>query len=395
MLLVSISSCKDVLEPLPNDGTTPNPIIDPVVQNLPGSALISYTLPDDVSLLYVKAEYEYKGVKMNVKSSYYKNTILIEGFADTLTHAVILYAVSRGEKASIPVTVQIKPLTAPIQDVYTSLLVKESFGGFITKFNNPAQANVVINVLRYDTIKKEWSPLDAYYSNAASGEFATRGLDSLEQQFGFFAKDRWNNKTDTLKLMIKPVYEMQLDGTKFVDMRKRYPIPQMPPLPPSGAGLREPLDYSTSLVFKNMFDASVTSLFHTKQGIDQPMWIPIDLSAKYILSRYKLYQRTGIYLFSHGNPHEWEIWGTNTPNDPLSWVKLTHEIMIKPSGLPIGGVDNNDIALGVSGQEFMFPEDMPAVQYIAWKSIDAWGSVESAMGMFHLGALYFWGQAVK
>ena len=122
LLLVSISACKqDIMGPIPNDGTTPKPVSNATVINLPGGAQITYTLPDDANLLYVKAEYQFQGALVNVISSYYKKTILIQGFADTLTHEVKLYAVSRGENASTSISVQIKPLPAPVQKVFASL----------------------------------------------------------------------------------------------------------------------------------------------------------------------------------------------------------------------------------------------------------------------------------
>lgn len=396
MLLVAISACKqDVHVPIPNDGTTPKPISNPIVQNLAGGALISYTLPDDANLLYVRAEFDYKGVKMDVKSSFFKKTIVLEGFADTLIHSVNLYAVSRGEKASTPVTVQIKPLAAPIQNVFRTLSVKEGFGGFAVKFVNPSLGNVMIGVLQFDPILKEWSQIDAYYTNLALAEFSTRGLDSTQQLFGFFAKDRWNNKTDTLKLILKPIYEVKLDGTKFVDMRTKLPIPQNTPLPVSGLGLKDMVDYSSSYPVKNLFDGNISTMFHTRQAYDQPSWLPVDLGKTYRLSRYKLWQRTSTFLFNHGNPHEWEMWGTNTPLIASSWVKLTHEIMIKPSGFPAGTNSNDDVNAGNLGQEYLFPVDVSPVRYIGWKNLDSWGSVEGAFGFFHLMELTFWGQVVQ
>lgn len=397
MFLVTITACKqDVLGPLPNDGTTPKPISDPVVQNMSGSALITYTLPDDPSLSYVRAEYELNGAIVDVKSSNYKRTILIEGFNDTLTHQVTLYAVSRGEKASTPVIVQIKPLDSPIKKVFDSFTVLASFGGVVVNINNPSLGNVTVGVLLYDTILKKWNQIDTYYTNLAQAQFSTRGLDSITQQFGFFAKDRWNNKSDTLKLSIKPIYEMQLDATKFIDKRKMYPIPQMPPLPASGLPMKEAIDYSASYPFSKLFDGNVATFFHTSLAADFPFWLPFDLGKVYRLSRYKLWQRIDAnYIFSHGNPHAWELWGTNTPSDVNSWVKLTSETMVKPSGLPLAVNSNDDVALGITGQEYMFPFNVKPVRYIAWKNIDSWAAIQGATGFFHLNELIFWGQIVN
>lgn len=396
MLIFTIAACKDdILGPIPNDGSTPGPIANPVVQNLPGSALITYSLPSDASLLYVKAEYMFKGAKVNVISSYYKKSILLEGFADTTVLDVTLYAVSRGEKASTPVTVQIKPLESPLVNVLKSLQIKESFGGFIVKLKNPTRGNVVIGVLRKDTLLNEWVQIDTYYTSLDSVTFSTRGLDSINQEFGFFAKDRWDNKSDTIEMMIKPIYEVKLDGTKFVDARKKYSIPQVAPLPASGKPMAEMVDYSsTSYLWKYAFDGNTAygNMFHTKQNYEQPTWLPIDLGKKTRLSRYKIWQRTGSFVFNHGNPHQWEIWGTNNPLDVNSWVLLSAEVSIKPSGSPLGVNDNNDLDASTNGQEFMMPDNVGAYRYIAWKNIDSWASIEAGTGFFHVQEIGFWGQ---
>lgn len=405
MLTFAISACKqDVLQPTSKGGMAPKPITAPVVQNLPGGAQISYVLPDDANLLYVKAEYTFQGATVNVISSYYKNNLQIQGFADTLSHEVTLYAVSRGDVPSTPVKVQIKPLLAPVQGVRSSLVVNRGYGGFSVQFTNPTKGNVMIGVLRYDNVNKEWAQIDAYYSNLATAKFATRGLDSIPQQFGFFVRDRWNNLTDTLKLTITPIYEEQLYGSKFVDERTAsgWTVPQTGVdqakyLPaPGGISLGKMLvmkDYSSSYKFVNLFDGDVTTLYHTAQNLDQPTWMPFDLGQNYKLSRYKLWQRPGTYLFNHGNPHHWQIWGTLKAKPAATdWILLVDETMIKPSGLPNGMVDNNDTDAGTLGQEYLFPDNVPTVRYLAWKNIDSWGSIEAPTGFFHLQDLIFWGQ---
>lgn len=383
---------KDGNSPIDKSGTPPGVISNPIVKNLPGGAEITYTLPKDQNLLYVKATYEVNGTAREAKSSFYKKSILIEGYGDTAIHKVTLYAVSRSEVLSKPVAVNIQPRTPSLIKVRNSLVTQTSFGGFTVNFQNEDMANIVIVAMRYDSLQKEWKQIDADYTSLNGGVFKVRGLGAVNQQFGLFVRDHWGNLSDTLKFQLVPIYEVQLDHTKFADIRKKYPIPQISPLPSSGKPMVEAVDYSSSYPMKNLYDGNTSSMFHTKQNVDQPIWIPINLGVKARLSRYKLWQRTGSFYYSHGNPHEWEIWGTNTPQDVNSWVRLDHEIMIKPSGLPIGQNSNEDIAVADAGQEYDFPENIPAVQYIAWKNVDCWGAIQGQTGFFHLFELSFWGQ---
>ena len=396
LLFVGVSCRQDKLGPLVNDGTAPKPITNPQVENLAGAAKITYTLPDDANLLYVKAEYMIKGVKNEAKSSLYKNNILVEGFGDTDERDVTLYAVSRSEVASTPVTVKIKPLPPPIAAVRNSFVVIETFGGINVKYDNTTAANIVIGVLIKDSLN-EWQHVDFNYTSQLSGNFSIRGFASVARDWGVYVKDRWNNLSDTLRITLTPIYEEKIDKSKFADVRSsNFPVPQNPPLPISGGSIKNAVDYSGSYPLINLWDDNITKMFHTKQNVDQPVWVPMDLDKtgvrKFKFSRFKIWQRTSQYTFNHGNPHKWEIWGTNTPTVASSWIKLGEWTMEKPSGLPVGVNSNEDVQVATDGQEYEFPIGIPAVRYIAWKNIDCWGALDGATGFLHLMELTLWGQ---
>lgn len=403
-LTAIVQSCKeDKSLVLHEDSTVPGAVKDPVVQSIPGGAIVSYTLPKTENLLYVKAEYERNGQIVVSKSSFYKNTILIEGLGDTREREVKLYAVTRSEVASEPITVKITPLTPPVIEVLTSLVIKESFGGMHVDFINVAAtpetpSNIIIGVLRWNETLKEWEDIDAYYTGLAEGAFSVRGLPSEKKKFGFFVKDVWNNKSDTTELELTPVYEEEIVGKDFRDMRSgspSYPIPQIAPLPASGQPIKHPGNLS-SWAFGALWDGVIgNNGFHTTERMDLPIWIPMDMKVKVKLSRYKLWQRQnpdGGYMYSHGNPHEWEIWGTNDPANVDSWERLDHRVMVKPSGLPLGQYTNDDIAIAEAGHEYEFALDAPAVRYIAFKHIDNWAAIEGATGFLHISEMKIWGQ---
>ena len=101
--------------PIDNDPTVPGVVTDIKVVNTNGGATLTYSLPDDKNLLYVKAVYETsKGHSQEVKASYYTNSMQLSCFGDTLEHTVSLYAVSKSEVASAPVTVTVNPLVAAL-----------------------------------------------------------------------------------------------------------------------------------------------------------------------------------------------------------------------------------------------------------------------------------------
>lgn len=410
LVLVAISACKkDERSPLSKDKTQPDPVSNVQVTNLAGAALITYTLPNNENLLYVKALYTLNGVQKEVKVSMYDKKLLVEGFGNTEERKVDLYAVSRSEVASDPVSVTIKPLTPAIVNVFKSLKTDSTFGGINVKYVNADSANIVFEVLVLDSVG-DWQHVDFNYTSTKQGSFNVRGFPPIERTWGVYVRDRWDNHSDTLRVKITPIYEEALDKTKFNDVRTTYAnfIPQFAPLPNSGLPMVNAVDYSSTYAMKYLYDGviSSSSMFHTKEKYDLPVWIPIDLdksgASKFVLSRFEIWQRTGTFTFNHGNPHHWEIWGTNKPNivstnpnntDPnLGWVKLGEWVMTKPSGWDVGQNSDEDTQVATDGQEYEFPNGLPPVRYIGWKNIDSWGSIDGFTGFFHLYELSLWGQ---
>ncbi|NSL90380.1 DUF5000 domain-containing lipoprotein [Chitinophaga solisilvae] len=395
---VVLYACKsDVIGPVSTDKTPPNPVMQPVAVGQPGAAEISYTLPDDQQLSYVRAEFVINGVKKEAKSSFYKRSVRVEGFGDTLEHTVTLYTVSRSEVSSLPVQVKVKPLPPAIWNVRNSIRAAEAFGGLQVEFTNPDRGKIVVGTLLWDPVQKEWRLINNFYFGLDSGRFTVRGLRPVKQLFGIFIKDRWDNRSDTLKTELTPIYEEQLDREKFVSMlKKKVPIPQVPPLPKTpGVKVQEPTNLS-SWPIENMWNGIVGNEgYHTTENKDVPIFIPIDLGVKAMISRYKIWQRQSDYIFNHGNPHEWELWGTNTPNDVNSWIKLDHQVMEKPSGLPLGQKTTEDVDLAAAGQEYELPAGTPAVRYVAWKHIDSWAAQGGIIGHLHISEIAFWGQITR
>ncbi len=84
----------DTPAPLDKDKGAPSQVTNVKVENLPGAAKITYRLPNDAKLLYVKAECMINGRMVEAKSSPYNNELLIEGFGNAGEAEVNLYSVS-------------------------------------------------------------------------------------------------------------------------------------------------------------------------------------------------------------------------------------------------------------------------------------------------------------
>src|SRR5690606_9679873 len=144
-------SCKEEgrIDFIDDTAEAPGQVTNVTVENRPGGAVLKYTLPVDRNLLYVRAEYEISpGVIRETKSSYFKDSLVLEGFGTPDTYDVKLFSVGKNEKESAPYTVQINPTTAPVRLVTKKF--RDTFGGVAIDFENPEKENLAI-VLMTDT----------------------------------------------------------------------------------------------------------------------------------------------------------------------------------------------------------------------------------------------------
>ncbi|MBO9563544.1 MAG: DUF4959 domain-containing protein [Niastella sp.] len=378
MTLITGACKKEEHASLYGEGNTPGALTSATVKNLPGAAEITYSLPHDNNILYVKAEYENQpGVKREVKTSYYTNQLTVDGFGDTLEHEIKLFVVNRSEQVSVATTVKVKPLTPPVVSVFRSLAITPDFGGLRISYTNEAKADVAIYTLADDG-KGKMEQANVNYTTLPASVYTMRGFDSSARKFAFYVKDRFGNTSDTLRGTWKPLYEKALDKALFRKMQ-----------------LNTDVGDDWGLPMENLWNGSYVGfwdMFHT-QAKPFPMWFTFDMGVTVKLSRITIWQRqtpAQDWIYNANNPRKFEIYGTNNPNADGSWsnwtLLLTHEI-VKPSGLPLGQVTQDDIAAAAKGEELMVPLDKQPVRYIRIKVLETF--TNSAI---NIAEMSIWGQ---
>jgi hypothetical protein len=368
LLMALLFACKEeTLEPLNGGGQTS----DVKVENLSGKVKLTYALPKDPSLFYVKAEYEIrKGKKMEVIATYYNNTLTLEGFGDTEEREVKLYSVSRSEAKSAPVTVKVKPLSPPVVKAFASLDFYADFGGISVDFVNDDSANIVVGILTKDNAG-DILPADMYYTSQKKGTFSVRGFNAQPRLFGLYVRDRWSNFSDTVWKEVTPMFEQKLDKKLFKPFKL-----------PTDANLHS--NMSMSNLWNDVIvggSSSNSSWLRTANGSGVPHWFTFDMGVKAKLSRFHYIPRGAVdelnLLYAAGDPYLFEIWGSNEPaidGSFTGWTKLSECQNVKPSGLAIGTNSNEDILAAQAGHEFKMPLDIPAVRYIRIKMLQTWGN---------------------
>ncbi|SFB82309.1 protein of unknown function [Parapedobacter composti] len=382
--LLFLAGCQErELAPLVTSDAKPGTVSNVGVENLPGGAKITYSLPGDPDLLYVVAEYAIRGGEGRriAKSSVYKNHIVLEGFVSTEPQEVILYAVNRSENRSEPTSVTIQPLKAPIHTVFESLQVAQDFGGVNLHFVNEQRREYVLYTLIKDE-DNEWKTYDRLYTSAAEWRHNVRGLPPEETEFAFLFSDKWLNRSDTLFQTLTPMFEIELDKGIW----QHYPLNN---------------DYFTPLYpahpVQNLWSGRTSNYFFLQpyDGIELPLWVTIDLGQKAIFSRFRLNQPTHNnmenWMYTNGSPRKYEIWGSNDPSQDGSWdswVKLAEFESIKPSGLPLGQLSNEDRAQSRAGEDSNFPQLSEAYRYIRFTVTETWGYTP----IIRVSELTLWGQ---
>jgi len=382
IVVTLIYGCKeDVKGPLVANDYIPPEVTDIKIENMPGGAKITYNIPENSDILYVMARFQPQNdAYREVKSSIYKNFIILDGFPDTREYPVYLHSVSRSEVRSPGVMTKVNPLKPPIESVFETLTVHATFGGVTVSFYNEYMNEYVLHTLvkNKEAIEgeEEWIEYDRLYTQSLERTYAVRGLESESTDFAFYFSDKWKNNSDTLEVTLTPLYETICDKSLW-----------------ENAALSDD-SYKVQwadwdMVF--LWDDKDRFFYQHEEMYTIPNWITINVGKRYTFSRMRVNQLThhDTWKFADGAPQIFEIWGTNTPStDWEVWTLLGEFESIKPSGLPVGQFTEEDYAVNMAGEDFDFPPMSDAFQYIRFKTLKTWGNTRYVC----FKELTLWGQ---
>lgn len=384
-LLSILSGCADDLEPGPfRQGEKPDRITSYEVNSIPGGAVITYDLPNNRDLRYVKAVFTLADGRVREnKSSTYKNSILIDGFAEAGDYDVTLYAVSVGDVNSDPTPLTITTLTPPYRMTLEKLKednnIQPTFGGIRLRFENVTEVPLAIHVLARND-EGGWERAHELYTRLPSGLINVRGYPDVEREFGVYITDRWNNVSDTLTGIYLPIFEQMMEKSRFSTHHLPTDTYQAHSNFRSIEALWDGADWVSS------------TIFHTAPGTGIPQHFTFNMGVKAELSRFVMHSRLNHeYAFNH--PKRIELYGSNNPNPDGSWESWTLVgtfESIKPSGLPLGEKSNDDFNYARAGEEFEVEFQEEAYQYWRWRTMETWGGNSDVA----LGELTFYGRVI-
>lgn len=377
----------------PVDSVAPGPVSEVAVKEVfGGGAVISFQIPEDPDLMGIIASYTLDtGKETEVMVSSYATELTVKGFAEPVEHPVTIRTIDKSRNLSEPVTIMVTPKRGAIYDVFESLAMYNDFGGMQIQWENPERQDVIVSVSK--PIAEDSDLLEDvsnFYSSEKTGAANVRGFVD-PQMFYVSVSDAYGNKTDMVSKYITPMYEEEIEGNKYWKKWNPSDIPYV--------------QYSKSYPIEKLWDnitmevSTSSNFFHTPAGGTFPVRFTFDMQQVYQLSRMKVYHRGQSWVYRHGNPKVFSVYGSlsnnvkvDSANPETQWIFLGRFYSVKPSGLPVGEYTNEDLAKGGGGEEYNFPLQYSVpVRYIRFDVEETWGGTE----MIHISELRMWGQPVE
>lgn len=381
LALLVLASCKKGdpnIEVISDDMTKPEVVTNVTVENFNGGAKIMYKLPASKNLLYVLAQYNINDNRTReTKASYYTDTITVDGFARAQEYEVTLYAVSRANVKSDPVTVKVNPTTPNYQLINTNLDITPDFGGANFYGLNKNKVPVSLHILVFNETTKAYEENEPEYLSSDTIDVSVRGLPPTPQKVGVYTMDRFGNRSDTVMKTVTPLAESMLDKSKFF-------VYKLPSDATIGYGWE----------FRYFFDGSLEGNgWHTISSPKTIGTFGLGVTAK--ISRFVVWQRPSDY-FGFQNTRKFTMWGAikDNPADvtlPVGsapgtaagdWVNMGNFVFPNPqSGLPANQANSADKELVAKGVNFTMPRIAPAVKYLRFEVTQTWGGQDYVNAM--------------
>ncbi len=388
-LLLNSCNNTDLLRAFgPEDSTPPGVVTNVTWEATPGGAILSYTLPMDPDLSYVKAVYEVNGVTRDVIASQYNTSLTIDGLPNMDQRNVQIFCYDKMNNASAPYSVDIIPEESPVQVMRNSLEHEMGFGGFTVRYKNPSRAELTIEVSQFVEGFDDLRFYESRVFTQEQGEWQVINLPNKKNIFAIVIKDRHGNISDEYRFEDTPWREVYLDKGMF-----EY--------------VGEPKVFDKDDWYQwggrpsNVWDNNVGDWNFMQTGGDgsYPHYFHIDFGDKYPIGRILFQQRTGdSEIFATSCPRKFNVYGAaelpmRNSSDPLDgWIKLNNETfeVVRPSGRKPGEpVTEEDRIAAREGIMFTIDTEFPRpeIRYIKFEFTEGFQN-----NMVIVSEFSFWAQ---
>ena len=338
-----------------------------------GGAVISYTLPEDNDILYVRADYTNgKGEAVFRTVSKHVNQIEVSGFVLEEDVTVSLTVVDENQNSSKAVALEIRPLRSFIFLVQESIQIEPDLGGVQVSWENATEKTVFIYLHIQDGEDEQIRILSSANKNE---KIFVRGLEAKPLLFLTKTEDFDGNISELQeKGTYTPLFEEKINK----DTWKLVSNLSIDGNAYEGATVNFWDDVIDT--FETNSDNSYFIINRNDNGgiLRWPLDIVIDLNKKAKINRFKVWQRAywyngpdgKSYYYQEENLKSFDLYVSMNKTD---WVLLGN---FEIEG-PAGGTDEISQALldeAAAGHNFNLDEISPEFRYLKFSITSNFGS---------------------
>ena len=368
--LVFLFGCKDDEN---GDSTPPGSLSVEDITPTNGGGIISYLLPDDSDVLFVRAEYTNSlGVDVYRVSSSHNNYIEIDGLNQNTPVQVRLFVVDENENLSQPVEVEFTPLPSFIYLVQESISITPDLGGVKLEWENVSEKTVYVHL---HIVSDDNEEIRILSSNSSSENIFVRGLESVEMTFLTKVEDFDGNITDLEeKATLTPLFEEMIDKSTWTLVNQ---------LSVNGNAW----EGETTAFWDDVVDTAETNsdnsyfiIWRDQNGgtLNWPLDIVISLNKNVRVHRFKVWQRafwyggpTGVpYYYQEENMRSFDLFASNNLTD---WTLLGQFDIGDPSD-ENGNIPQDFIDAAANGHDFNLDVVSDTFRYLKFSITSNYGS---------------------
>lgn len=360
------------------DTTPPGVVSNINITPTNGGGVISYTLPSDTDILYVKAVYTNSlGEEVFRVSSKHNNSIEVNGLNQTTPISVKLFVVDESENISKETDVEFTPLKSFIFLVQESIAIIPDLGGVKISWENIASKTVFVYVHILDNGEETIRILS---SDNPQENIFIRGLEAKELTFSTKVEDFDGNITELIEQgKYTPLFEEKIDKSTWTLIANQSIN--------GNAYEGRTINFWDDVVDTVETDADNSYFIITRDNnggsLDFPLDIVIDLNKNVKIQRFKVWQRAYWYngggVTYHYQEENIKTFDLYSSNDGQNWDLLGQFDIGDPRD-SAGNIPNSAFEEAINGHEFSLSSTSDTFRYLKFSITSNYGSTQITVG---------------